>query len=132
MTGFLRPFSGPARTLLIGLLQGRSLLQACVTARITDTTARLWQREDPEFRQAVEFAQQLGFASTIESELYHVALDRSHRGQIRALEIIAKARRPEYREKAQVQMTVIHQAEEASSNVIDGWQSDDTASSASN
>lgn len=101
---------------------------AALEGGVHPSTVDKWMRQDAELRQCLTMCEQLGFARTIDSELYHVAMDRSHRGQVRALEVIAKARQPEYRDKVQMEMTVRHAAEQAQDAVTDGWAPNNPAS----
>jgi len=58
-----------------------------------------------------------------ELELSRRALAGSaDRGSIRALEIVLRTRRPEYREKVMGQVEHIHRAEELGRSWVSGWQ----------
>lgn len=133
MTGLLRLAESRARdsgrAIAAALLAGKPWRWAAMEGGVHPATLDKWTRADPELRQCLSLCEQMGFARTIESELYSVALDRSHRGQIRALELVAKARAPEYRDKHQVEMTVRHTAEQAQAAVTDGWHADNAPSS---
>ena len=116
------------RAIAAALIAGKPMRWAAMEGGVHPMTVDRWMRADPELRHCLTMCEQLGFARTIDSELYHVAMDRSHRGQVRALEIIAKARQPEYRDKVQMEMTVRHAAEQAQDAVTDGWAPNNPAS----
>ena len=121
ISGLLAPFNGRARTVIIKLLAGWSRGMAAAAAGVDSDTVRDWEKRDPEFAQATAKALNLGFAAVYESELYDRALDRSDRGSMRALELVVKARSPEYREKNQLQIEVLQRVEQAGSNLLAGW-----------
>lgn len=120
--GLLRPFSGRARGILIGLLRGDSAAMAAAAQGTTAETVRVWSRKSPEFAAAVATAREWGFATVYEAELYRIALDTEHRGQIRALEMVVKSRDSAYRDKAQLQIEVIRAAGEAEQRMVGGWR----------
>jgi hypothetical protein len=122
LTGILGPFNGRARQILLGLLQGWSRGMACASAGIDTDTLRAWERREPAFKAATAQAAGLGFAAVYESELYDRALDRGDRGSARLLELVLKARAPEYRDRAQQEITVIHRASQARTEVVGDWQ----------
>jgi hypothetical protein len=121
ITGLLYPFSSRARTVLIALLNGCSLRMGATRAGISVETVRMWGQRHPEWADAQAKASDWGFSATFESELHHVAMDRTHRGQIRALELVAKSRAPEYREKNQLEISVITAAQTAVAKLGSGW-----------
>jgi hypothetical protein len=128
--GLCQPFSGRARTVLLALLQGWSRTQAAAFAGVTDSAVRQWGQQDRAFSEAVEAAQSLGFARGPESELYKRAFaGEEDRGSMRALELIIKARSPEYREKVQTRLDVVHHAERMMGAMADGWRDDTLPSS---
>lgn len=127
LADLLRPFDGRRRVFLVALLNGYSKAMAAANAGVTPRCAQLWAKRDPEFGGAVAMAQHFGFASVVEPELYRRAFaGPKDRGSMRALELILKARDPSYREKQQVELDVIHRAEEATRRLIDGWDRGDT------
>ena len=130
--GFLTPFSGRARVVLAGLLQGYSRGMAAAAAGISNETVRLWGKKDPEFARALEQAREWGFSRGPESELFRRAFaGEQDRGSMRALELIVKAGSPEYREKVQQRLDVVHHAERMMATLADGWRDDTLPSSTS-
>lgn len=128
--GLLEPFSTRARMVIVSLLRGYSQRMAAATAGISDETVRLWGKAHPEFAQAVAKASNLGFSRTFERELHQRALaGPDDRGSMRALELVTKARAPEYREKQQIAMEVTHRAEQALGMMVQGWSDDAAADS---
>ena len=121
VTGLLQPFSGRARKAIEGLLNGMTFGMAYVNAGYTNESFRLARMRDPEFAAAVEKAADMGFRRVYERELYDRALDRNDRASGRLLELILKARSADYREKAQLQMSVIHAAADAFGSA-GGWK----------
>lgn len=107
IAGTLQPFNGRARTILLALLEGRSALAAAARAGVSTAAVDGWRR-DPEFSDAFDLCYSMGSAH-FEDELVQRALaGPDDRGSMRALELVVKARNPEYRDKAQVQMGVVH------------------------
>lgn len=132
LSGLLRPFNGRARHILVSLLRGYSQRMACAGAGIDPETLRRWGLKHPDFAAAVKQAESLGFSRVFERELYSRALAGSEdRGSMRALELVTKARAPEYRDKSQVQMEVVHRAQEATSGAFGGWDAGETSTTAS-
>lgn len=130
LLGFLESRVGTAGRLLgLGMLRGLSMRQASFRAGVSDQTVRDWVRKDPELRRAVLDLE--GWrAATVEDEVTRRAFAGSEdRGSMRALELLAKATMPEYRDKHQVELTVRHAAEQAQSAATSGWKRDDSASS---
>ena len=128
--GFLATLENRAgdagRRLGEALVHGRSLRLASVDAGVTYTAIRDWMRSDPELRSAVLAAEAVG-ASVFERELERRALaGADDRGSVRALELVVKARMPEYRDKTQVQMDVVHKAESAVLDIVGDWRSTTT------
>lgn len=130
LRGLLEPFSTRARMVIVSLLRGYSQRMAAATAGIDDETVRVWGKRHPEFAQAVQKAASLGFSRTFERELHQRALaGPDDRGSMRALELVTKARAPEYREKQQIAMEVTHRAEIALGGMVQGWDDDGPADS---
>lgn len=126
--GVLAGLDGPARTFVLSVLNGQSMEAAA--ARTGRTVQGFYDRakKDPAFKRTMELARQIGTRLIYEAELEDIALDRSHRGQMRALELLLKARLPEYREKQQVEMTHVMRAIEAGRTLIEGYSPDGEAS----
>lgn len=128
--GLLAPFSNRARHILVSLLRGYSIRMAAANVGLTDETVRLWGKKAPEFAQAVQRASNLGFSRTFERELHSRAMaGTDDRGSMRALEMVVKARAPEYREKQQVHMEVVHRAEQALGGMVQGWEQNEALDS---
>ena len=110
-----------------GLLRGQSWRMAAACAGLDDETVKKWCKKDQILNDCLNTCFSLGFSRTFESELYNRALAGSEdRGSIRALEMVVKARAPEYRDKAQVQMDVVHRAVEAGQALTAGWQDEES------
>lgn len=97
---------------------------ACKAIGISRDTAYRHRKEDEEFRAAWEKEEQ-AVTELLEKTLVEVALDFSHRGQVRALDIALKARRPSvYRESVNVKhggkVGVAVEVEETVNEAIDG------------
>lgn len=119
--GLLDSFNGPARRVCLSLLQGASILQAAASAGKAKNTIDSWRQADVTFQRAVGLCLDLGSA-LYEGELHSRALaGPDDRGSMRALELVVKARNPDYRDKAQVQMGVIHVFKQALSDA-GGWR----------
>lgn len=70
-----------------------------------------WMAGDREMQDILTAAEEIGFARTVEAELYRRSFaGKDDRSSMRALEIVAKARRSDYREKSQLEVTVRDQA----------------------
>lgn len=122
IVGLLRPFNARARHVLVSLLRGYSRKMAATNVGLDSETVANWGKRVPEFAEAMRKAQDWGFARTFERELYSRALaGPADRGSMRALELVVKARDSAYREKAQIQMDVIHRAQEAMTGAFGGW-----------
>lgn len=131
LSGLLRPFNGRARHILVSLLRGYSQRMAASAAGIDPETLRRWGVRHPEFALAVKQSEQLGFSRVFERELYNRALaGPDDRGSMRALELVTKSRAPEYREKQQVHMEVVHRAQAAMTGAFGGWDAADNVSDA--
>lgn len=131
LRGLLLPFNGRARHVLVSLLRGYSQRMAAASAGIDPETLRRWGLRHPEFAAAVKQAEGLGFSRVFERELYSRAMaGPEDRGSMRALELVTKARAAEYREKTQVQMEVVHRAQEAMTGAFGGWDQPDTSTTA--
>jgi hypothetical protein len=121
--GVLTPFNGRARTFLLALLRGASRTRASMAAGVDIDTVRAWEKREEEFRKASSRCANLGFASVFEAELESRAMaGPDDRGSMRALELVVKARGPEYREKSQLAIDVQVRAQEATHSLGGGWQ----------
>ena len=121
LAGLIGGFNGRARRVLLSLLGGASLLQAAAGAALSRGTLDNWRQADAAFQRAVGLWLDLGSA-LYEGELHSRALaGPDDRGSMRALELVVKARNPDYRDKAQVQMGVIHVFKQALSDA-GGWR----------
>ncbi|HML98922.1 MAG TPA: hypothetical protein PKD75_10605 [Tepidiformaceae bacterium] len=130
ISGLLEPFNGRARGVLVAMLRGYSQRMAAATVGVTGDTVTDWGKRHPEFAQALRKAADWGFSRTFERELHQRALaGPEDRGSMRALELVAKSRAPEYREKQQIAMEVTHRAEIALGNMVQGWSDDGPADS---
>lgn len=123
IVGMLKPFNGRARVILERLLNGYSMGMAAACAGVDTDTVRGWGRRHPEFRAALNTARDWGFRRTAESELQRRALAGSDdRASARLLELWVKREDAAYREKSQIQMDVIHRADERQRQVAGSWQ----------
>lgn len=123
IAGRLSPFNGRARVFLSALLGGASIKAGAIMASLSTNTIDRWRKDHPEFKQAVEDCLNAGFATVIEAELYRRALAGSDdRGSMRALELIVRARAPEYREQRDTKLSVMVQAADTMSSLVAGWQ----------
>ena len=121
IAGLLDGFNGRARSICLLLLGGASILQAAAGAGLARGTLDNWRQADAAFQRAVGLCLDLGSA-LYEGELHSRALaGPDDRGSMRALELVVKARNPDYRDKAQVQMGVIHVFKQALSDA-GGWR----------
>ena len=94
---------------------------AGASAGVAKATVDNWRNADPAFAQAVLMALDLGFALGIEAEAYDRAQDRTDRASGRLLELILKARSPDYREKSQLQLEVVQRVGSAGAAALAGW-----------
>lgn len=86
---------------------------ACKAVGISRETAYSRRRVDPDFAALWNEAE-VAVTEVLETTLVEVALDPDNRGQVRALEIALKARRPDkYREQVKLEHggTVTHEIE---------------------
>lgn len=120
--GFLEPFGGRARVILMHLLAGYSRSMAATAAGISAETLRQKCKGDPELAEAVETAQSIGFSAVYEAELYDRALDRADRGSMRALELVVKSRSAAYRDKVAGQLDVVHRFDQSLTSIAGGWK----------
>ena len=121
LAGLLGPFNGRAREILVHLLGGSSMAMAAATAGLSKTGLDTWRQRDPEFGAAVTMAYDMGFAASVESYAYQRAFDPEDRASGRLLELILKARSPDYREKSQLQLEVVRRIEDAGASMLSGW-----------
>lgn len=123
ISGLLDGFSGRARRVCLLLLGGASLLQAAAGAALSRGTLDNWRQGNAAFQRAVGLCLDLGSA-LYEGELHSRALaGPDDRGSMRALELVVKARNPDYRDKAQIQMGVLHVFKQGLSDA-GGWKSE--------
>ena len=120
--GLLGPFNGRARVILLRLLAGFSMGMAAAAAGLSKHGLDSWRERDPEFAQAVTLAYDIGFGAVIEAGAYSRAMDRNDRASGRLLELILKARGEEYREKSQVQLSVIRAVGSAFDGLAGDWE----------
>lgn len=86
----------------------------------------LYLRNDAELLAIIEIAEGMGTAH-YETELYRRAMaGAADRGSVRALEIVLKARDPQYRDRLQVQHSAMLEGERAVSRLTSGWADDDS------
>lgn len=122
LIGLLKPFNNRARAVLVALLRGYSKGMAATHAGIAEATLANWERAQPAFREATVSAYQAGFRRVFEPELYRRAMAGTEdRGSMRALELVTKARDSAYRDKAQMQLEVVHRAAESMGKLVAGW-----------
>ena len=124
VAGFIAPFGGRARVILVSLLNGCSKQMSAAAAGISTNTMRMMTRRDPAFAEAVETADSIGFGAVYESEIYDRALDRDDRASGRLLELVAKSRSSAYRDKVQGQLDVVHRFDRSIGAVTSGWKPD--------
>ena len=102
----------------IALMQGYSRNMACVASGLHPKTLSDRCIRDAELSSLVQQAETIGFG-VFEQELYRRAMaGKDDRGSVRALELVVRARGPEYREKINVQHERIVRAEEASARAL--------------
>lgn len=115
------------RRIATALLGGQSRTMAALAGGLTEGGLRDWCKKVPDARKVFDMCEQIGLASTLETELYRRAMSgKDDKGSLRALELILKARRPEYREKSQLALEVVHRAETAMQSLTEGWQQSGT------
>ena len=121
IAGLLDGFNGRARSICLLLLGGASILQAAAGAGLARGTLDNWRQADAAFQRAVGLCLDLGSA-LYEGELHSRALaGPDDRGSMRALELVVKARNPDYRDKQQIQMGVLHVFKQGLSDA-GGWR----------
>lgn len=119
----LLPFDGRRRAFLVALLNGYSKGAAAASGGLSTRAVQLWAKKDADFAEAVRTCQGIGFAAVIESELYRRALaGTADNGSARALEVVLKSRRPEYREKHHYEVEVLAEAKQAIAAMVAGWR----------
>ena len=107
------------------LAAGQSRSMASLAGGISDKQLIMWCRADRELASLLDSCEQMGVSGVFESELYRRALGgEDDRGSIRALELVLKARRPEYRERSQVQMEIVTRAQESRAQIVSGWDNE--------
>lgn len=111
-------------TWLKAYAQHGTVTAACKVAGISRETAYQHRKSDLEFAAAWD-REENAVTDLLEKTLVEVALDFSHRGQVRALDIALKARRPSvYRESLNVKhggkVGVAVEIEEGVDEAIDG------------
>lgn len=110
----------------LALAAGQSRGMAALAGGLTRQGLAAWCKRDRSVAMLLDSCEQLGFSTVLESELYRRALNgESDRGSMRALELVVKARDATYRDKAQVQMEVVHRAQEAVAGAFGGWEGAD-------
>lgn len=119
--GLLGPFNGRARQILLSLLAGHSMGMAAASAGLSKSGLDVWRQRDQAFADAITMAYDMGFAANIEAEAYDRAMDREDRASGRLLELILKARSPDYREKSQLQLEVVRRVDQAGAAMLAGW-----------
>ena len=108
-----------------GLLRGLSRSMAVAGSGISYRTLNDQCLRDPEIADVLKECEQVGFSLIHEREMYRRAhAGAEDRGSVRMLEVIAKARDPQYREKYQVEHEHIVRAEERTARVLGGWQAE--------
>ncbi len=96
------------------LLAGQSWAIAAASIGLSSRDLRKLRNSDRELGEWLETCEDLGFSNVIESELYSRAMGGpDDRGSIRALELLIKSRRQEYREKVAGEITVAHRVDAA-------------------
>jgi hypothetical protein len=90
---------------------------------VSETSIRRWEERHYELGEAFERLEQIGFAVTMERELYERAMaGPEDRSSARLLEIVVKARDPKYRDKAQIDITHSVASRKAMTSLTAGWQ----------
>lgn len=99
IAALIAPWTGRRRVFLVGLLNGLSKTKAAIRAGVTVRSTQLWAKGDAEFAEAVAACENVGVATVLEAELYRRALaGPEDSGSIRALELVLRARCPDYRD----------------------------------
>lgn len=111
-------------TWLAAYAEHGTVTAACKVVRISRETAYATRKKDAEFAAAWD-KEENAVTDLLEKTLVEVALDFTHRGQVRALDIALKARRPSvYRESLNVKhggkVGVAVEIEEGVDEAIDG------------
>ncbi len=100
ITEVLVEFDGRRRAFLVALLNGYSKGAAAASVGVTARAVQLWAKKDDLFAEAVRYCEDIGFTAVIETELYRRAVaGTDDRSSMRALELVLKSRRSEYRDK---------------------------------
>lgn len=111
------------------LLCGGSWGLAAVAAGQSRQNFDAMRKKKPDVAALLQECEELGF-TLYELEMQKRALaGASDRGSPRMLELIAKARRADYRDKVQGSIDVIHRAESHGATVIGGWRNDESSDS---
>lgn len=97
IAALLAPWNGRRRAYLVALLNGCSKRQAAARAGVTPRACQLWAKANPAFQRAVSACLDIGLGTVVEPELYARALDREHKGSLRALELVLRSRSEDYR-----------------------------------
>lgn len=105
--GLIAPYSRKARNLLIDLVSGSTLTTARARQVLPQASFDYWRDNWPEYRAAVDACYELG-TLRFEDELRRRALAGiDDKASMRALELIAKSRNADYRDRAQQDMAIV-------------------------
>ena len=119
----LLPFDGRRRAFLVALLNGYSKGAAAASIGLSARAVQLWAKKDERFAEAVRCCEAIGFSTVMETELYGRAVGgTADTGSMRALELVVKSKRPEYREKHQFEPDTIVGAGRAITALAAGWR----------
>lgn len=120
IAGLIGAFSGRARAALLALLKGASMRSASSAAGMSTQNMEVWRR-DPLYQKAWQLCWELG-GNCYETELHTRAMAGTEdRQSMQALLTVVKARNPDYRDKVQQSVEVVHSLNDALRSAV-GWQ----------
>lgn len=130
LQGLVQELAGAHYRVAAGaLMAGCSYALAANLAGISQSAMADARKKRPDLAALLTQCEQIGFG-LYELELQKRALAGDQdRGSIRALEIVAKSRRAEYREKSAIAIDVIHRAEQSASRLVGGWDTQPSSDS---
>lgn len=110
----------------IRLLQGWPRSMAVLGTGMSEPQLRDLCKRDSVIREILTNCEEAGFNSRIVTELYDRALaGKDDRGSLRALEIVAKSRGPQFNEKVAHTHHLAREAESSRMAQTSGWQNED-------
>ena len=123
--GLLEGLDPHARRMAAALYQGQTRRMAALAGGIHPKYLPELCKRDRKLADALDMAEAMGLATTLERELYKRAMaGPNDRGSIRALEIALKSRDANYRERSQMQLEVVTRAQESRAQIVSGWDNE--------